>query len=210
MIDLKNVESLEIAAFKKKILKFYITLCDDIRKRFNFEDEHIKFATNFSPYNIKHKKVAQSIAKFINLFPQINNFDIEEANIEWKFDNTEEFWKQVIDTKNDLNKPLFPSLSSTIIPTIFIIAASSASAERGFSSLALNKTKIRNQLHIDSCCAILIIKDEMRQFGGVLNWEPPRNIFIITPRAPNIAAMLPQYCFKYCRNIAMSALQQCK
>lgn len=171
--------------FLKHILSFYIELSNQIKKRVNFNDKHLIFARNFLPSVVKSKKT-RSIATFINIFPQIQ-CDIESVNSEWQLlseqdnlndfsDNIAEFWNSVSKLKNTLNEQMFPNLME-VVKTILTLPHSSASAERGFSQLSLNKNKLRNRLDVKTCAAILIVKDYISRvcLNNVINWEPPNS-----------------------------------
>lgn len=77
--------------------------------------------------------------------------------------------------KNSLNEPMFSNLM-VIVKVILILPHSSASVEREFSQLTLNKTKIRSRLNIDTISAILLIKDSLRLQWGNQKWEPSKKL----------------------------------
>lgn len=170
-----------IGNFKRHVLSFYIELCKQVKNRFNFEDNCLMYASNFSPSKMKLKTV-DSVSDFVNLFPQIE-CDIETVNLEYqsvldldlnKFSNSvDDFWKEIFIMKNDLNNPMFPNLSK-VVKVVLTLPHSSAAAERGFSQFMLNKTKLRNRLATETCAAILIVKGGLRDDAET--WEPPKNL----------------------------------
>lgn len=89
--------------------------------------------------------------------------------------NISEFWNKIQKMKNSLNEPMFSNLM-VIVKVILILPHSSASVEREFSQLTLNKTKIRSRLNIDTISAILLIKDSLRLQWGNQKWEPSKKL----------------------------------
>jgi hypothetical protein len=71
VIENKTLTQSECDNFKKPVLKFYITLCNQIKSRFNFKNKYLTFASKFAPSNVK-VSAEPSVAGFINLFPQID------------------------------------------------------------------------------------------------------------------------------------------
>lgn len=67
------------------------------------------------------------------------------------------FWKDVKDIKKDDNEMLFSNLSK-FVRLIFCLPHSSAYVERIFSTINLNKNKIRNRLSTDILSGILHTK----------------------------------------------------
>lgn len=170
----------ELEGFLKHVLAFYVELTSQLKKRFNFNDKYLLFASKLSPSAVKEKKVS-SLASFINLFPHIP-CDIEDVNTEWQLlkeqdltnfsNDPAEFWEAIFNIKNSLNEQMFPNVSK-LVKIILTLPHSSAAAERGFSQLSLNKSKLRNRLSIKTCSSILIVKDYIKiTFNNVGDWEP--------------------------------------
>jgi hypothetical protein len=170
--------------FRLRVLDFFIELCNQVRKRFNFNDKYLQYAAYFTPEVALSGEIL-SIADFAVLFPNIE-IDIESANTEWqllseitlkdcnKQTDINAFWKTVSEQKNGCDNLMFPNLM-IIVKTIFSLPHSSAAAERCFSQLALIKTSLRNKLLITTCAAILSVKDKLKTVpGGSLEWKPNR------------------------------------
>lgn len=165
IIKHKHLSNIEIDNFKKNVLKFYTTLCSQIKNRFNFQVKFLKVASK-APINAKGGRDV-SVARFINLFPQTDCV-IEHVNTAWKIlmeqnvndlsSDSSKFWNQIENIKNSLNEHHFNNLFQ-IIEVIMILSHSSASVERGFSQLTPNRTKIRNRLSIKTVGIILITKN---------------------------------------------------
>lgn len=144
-MELKNNTLLnfaEIKKFKLRALDFYIELCVQIKKRFDFEDPHLIYASNFTPEKVLSGEIL-SIADCKNLYP-ILDIDIEEVNSEWQLlpeleavksisdKDLIDFWKSVPKIKNGLDKPMFPNLIK-IVQFVLCLPHSSAACERAFS-----------------------------------------------------------------------------
>lgn len=71
--------------------------------------------------------------------------------------NFESFWQQCLSLKHESGQSAFPMLRK-FMDIIFCLPHSSAAAERGFSAINLNKTKIRNKLENETLCGILHTK----------------------------------------------------
>lgn len=170
----------DIHNFKLRALEYYIELCSQIKRRFNFKDKHLELASNFTPTMAMSGNIL-SIANFINLYPNIE-IDIEAANAEWQLlpdivtfsenTNINEFWKKVNNLKSMDDTLTFKNLMK-IVKVILALPHSSATAERIFSQLALIKTCLRNRLLVTTVSSILHIKDKMKYIpNGAIGYKP--------------------------------------
>lgn len=75
--------------------------------------------------------------------------------------NITDFWKKISEMKSRNNTPLFPKLCKFVF-NIFSLPHSSATVERIFSQVNLNKTKIRNKLSTDTLQGILHTKQLLK------------------------------------------------
>jgi hypothetical protein len=71
------------------------------------------------------------------------------------------FWQRVAETKNELGQSMFNSLME-VVKCILSLPHSSAAAERVFSQLTINKTKLRNRLNIVTVSHILSVKENSK------------------------------------------------
>lgn len=95
-----------------------IELRKQIKKSFSFEDEHLIFASNFTPVNVIEGK-KHSITEWCFLLPYLN-LDTEIVNTEWQIllemvNSLKEigvtlFWRKVAESKNGLGQAMFPNL----------------------------------------------------------------------------------------------------
>ncbi|KAB0790539.1 hypothetical protein PPYR_15060 [Photinus pyralis] len=173
-----DITNNDLHSFRLRCLDFYIELCTEIRRRFNFKDKHLNFISNFVP------KVALSklsLTEGFTLFPDINlNYDI--VNQEWQLlseskelhkhsHNLEEFWSAVNVTKNELGEPIYGNLME-LVTVGLITPHSSATVERVFSQMFLIKTDIRNSLLVETVEAILHLQISVKQSGSTMLWDP--------------------------------------
>lgn len=168
LIQNKNLGTQEVQNFKVKALHFYVELCVEIKKRFNFSDQNLQFASLFTPQVALSGNVL-SIVKFKNLYPTLD-VDIELANTEWQLlgemdshfseykNDLTQFWTAVSEKKNSLQLPMFANLMN-VVKYVLTLPHSSAACERMFSLMALIKSKLRNKLLINTCSSILHVKD---------------------------------------------------
>lgn len=164
----------EFQKFRVNALAFYVEPCSQIKKRFNFIEPVLKFLSNFTPSQAVSGEIL-SILEITQFFPQLN-VDLESLNSEWRYlaDATdieqksglsfEEFWSYILNCKNSLDLPMFPTLGK-VIQCIMCLPHSSACAERIFSQVNLLKTKIRNRLEVDTYDAILHAEDMMGNYN---------------------------------------------
>lgn len=155
--------------FKVQCLKFYIELIDQIYKRFPFPSDFV------NGIKLIHFIRPPNISKIISLGNLLNSnmlkhfiSDIYALDREWRLLRNNDciipllersaidFWKKIGTIKNGDNSPAFPNLIKLVS---FIFTLPHSSVERIFSSINLNKTKIRNRLNMDALSGILRSKD---------------------------------------------------
>jgi hypothetical protein len=106
--------------------------------------------------------------------------DVDKVNNEWQllgendllkqYANTDLtlFWKKVAETKNELGELMFGNLME-IVKCVLSLPHSSAAAQRMFSQLPLNKTKLRNRLNITTMSNIMAVKQNIRD--GIIHCQ---------------------------------------
>lgn len=112
-----------------------------------------------------------------NLFRHFIN-DISSLDREWRllrnnasivqlYDlDAMKFWQEMGKLQRGDNTPYFPNLNH-LVSIVFTLPHSSASVERVFSQINLNKTKIRNRLNTDTLNAILHTKNLISSKDGI-------------------------------------------
>jgi len=161
-----NFSNQEKYEFFTNCLNFYIECSHQIYKRFPFNSEHMKLLKSITVLDPKNIKKTISVAPIVANFPKLN-INMNDIDREWRLlrnhnldFNLElmEFWKTVKDLKNGDNLEEFSTLNS-FVSYVLTLPHSSASVERLFSSINLNKTKIRNRISTDTMTGILHSKN---------------------------------------------------
>lgn len=174
LIEKSNLNNNEILNITNNCINFYIELCDQILKRFDFSDK-FKSLTTINPSFIMNNNI-DSLFQILKEFPNlINEEDVQTIDSEFRelklidlknIINQSDltllsFWKQISEIKSVNCNYLFPKLSS-FIQKILVLPHSSANVERIFSHVNLNKTKQRNRLEPDTLEGILYTKDFLK------------------------------------------------
>lgn len=126
-------------------------LLDQIKVRFPFEREELKHMSILNPDNVFNKKHPSVIPLAISFSNVISQNDYNAIDSEWRLlmnselenvdskTSYEDFWNSVRSIKNGLGQPMFPLLLK-LADHIDILPHSSATVERVFSAVNLNKT----------------------------------------------------------------------
>lgn len=161
---LKDLDE-DIIKFQKTCRQFLITLASQIYKRFPFREKPIqmlKYISFLDPILLKEFRSISCIAEFFKM-------DIEEAHRDFKelkrtfIHNTEtdfiKFWKKVriVASLSGEESGQF-RIVLEIVDRIMVLPHSSATCERVFSTINLNKTKVRNKLSTNSLIGLLHCK----------------------------------------------------
>lgn len=173
----------ELLNFRKNCLNFLIESCQQIYKRFDFKNKSVvilKELVIISPSEVLSKK-HMSIAPLAVLFPSlVPNNELNDIDREWRslrnidltgFENLniEEFWVKISKLKLGDESLLCPTLSRFVF-NLFSLPHSSATVERVFSQINLNKTKIRNKLSTETLTGIMHTKVLMK-IGNCYDFE---------------------------------------
>lgn len=167
-------------------LNFYIEGAHQFYKHFPFNSSYIKSLKALSfldPNNISN---IVSIAPAATHFEIILNMDLNDLDREWRLlknsiedynNETIAFWKAVKDMKKGDDSELFP-LFNKLIKLILTLPHSSAATERVFSTINLNKTKIRNRLETKTLSGMLNSKNILNfQKKSCYNFEINEEMF---------------------------------
>lgn len=173
--DTHHLTETEMANFRKHCLEFFIESCKQIYNRFNPKDSSMQILKKIkiiSPSEVlskKHNSIAPLAVEFPNLIKQN---ELNDIDVEWRLlrnvdirdlveMNISNFWKKISEMKTSDDTPLFPKLCKFVY-YIFTLPHSSATVERIFSQVNLNKTKIRNKLSTDTLQGILHTKQLLK------------------------------------------------
>lgn len=162
--------------FRLHCLKFYIELCKNPLKKFDFENDFLKCVEYLSPANVIKGQV-KSISKLCSFVPTvIGSENIQEVDDEWRelrhFNfkqcnllqekSIERFWEVVLSAKRCNGSEMFPFLKKFVY-AVLSVTVSTANVERIFSQINLNKNKTRNRLEVPTLCGILRTKDFLKK-----------------------------------------------
>lgn len=166
----------ELLNFRKHCLEFLIEGCHQIYKRFdpkNKSTQILRKLTIISPSEViskEHNSIASLAIEFPNLVSsddELNTLD-QEWRILRNIDfsdflglNIHEFWQKISQMKLGDNSAKFQKLCNFIF-NLFCLPHSSATVERVFSQVNLNKTKIRNKLSSETLTGILHTKELLK------------------------------------------------
>lgn len=192
-LEQNPIDSKEYEKVRLSILSFYIELCIQIRKRFNFEDDCLKLLSKFQPQIAMSGKIPSIIEASKFFKKTVTN--IEKLNNEWRllpeisylksFENLpfNEFWVNVFEMKNELQEEMFPNLNK-LIKAVMCLPHSSASAERIFSKLNMIKTDLRNRLSVETCNSIMLAT-ELKDQDTCYTWQPSDDLLGRKPKRNN-------------------------
>lgn len=183
-LEVKLVKIDEIKRIKKLIKDFYIELCNQILKRFDFTNQALSAISWFDPEIALSGKIS-NITKILTVFPMFNSKS-EEWRLIASTQNLNElnkevtsFWTMLGTIKNSIGINLFSNISN-VAKAVITLPHSSAVAERVFSQTNLTKTKLRNRLHTSTTSALLSAKDYLKFTESdkkfCFNWEPTQKM----------------------------------
>lgn len=160
----------EKTIFYTNCLNFYVECACQIYKRFPFNSTEVSCLKTLQFLDSKQIKTIPSIGPAAKYFENRLNIDLNDIDREWRhlrnvdmdFDvDVSEFWKIVLNIKDGDNNHTFPLLNK-LVSLVLILPHSSATVERLFSVINLNKTKIRNKLSTDTITGILHCKNVLK------------------------------------------------
>lgn len=166
--------------FRVMAMNFYLSLVHQIRQRMNANDETLTSLKLIDPENIKQRKFP-SLAPLLTRFPRIvDETEMQAADDEYRelrnlnwistadVSDSVGFWGKVLSTRRTSGEYAFPTLKR-FIPTMLSLPHSSATVERVFSAVNLNKTKLRNRMSNSSLEGILAAKEYAETHKGGKN-----------------------------------------
>lgn len=175
-----QTETSEILNIKRNLVNFYVELCTQIRKRFDFGQNKTQLLKFLDMKEIVTGKLP-TILPILRAFP-FHKVDEEQLNIQWRslIGNKEilekyydpditKFWSHLKTQTNALGEFVYEGLASFML-VLCSLPHSSASAERKFSTLNLIKTEIRNRLNTSTVENMMFCKELIRTKENI--WEP--------------------------------------
>lgn len=148
--------------FRLKCLDFYIEAISQIWKRFPFNSREVqilKLLTILHPSNISStESIGPLASRFPNMVTDVNTLDREFRYLKYSgcdFSLGEiEFWRNICNIEKGDGSLVYPELAK-FVKILFSLPHSSASVERLFFYINLNKTKLRNRLGATTISGIL-------------------------------------------------------
>ncbi|KYN29921.1 hypothetical protein ALC57_00622 [Trachymyrmex cornetzi] len=171
----EKITAQEKQDIKLRCLDFYIESAHQIYLRFPFNAPHIQALKYLAFLDPKKMDSIISLGPVATYFENILlKVDLNELDREYRLlrnsnvnKNQEilEFWREVGNLKKGDNTRAFPVITQFAFD-ILCLPHSSACVERIFSTINLNKTKVRNRLGTESLIGILHTKRYIHENGG--------------------------------------------
>ena len=163
--------------------EFYIEASSQIKRRFPIGDLTIKLLQVIDP-NASHSEFP-SLVPLATRFPNfLHPSKIQRLDDEWRrlgigplpFEHTdmdpEEFWHRMSQISDGTEVPPFQVLCH-FMQTLLCLPHSNVDVERTFSEVTAIKTKKRNRLKVKTICALLQVKNAVKETGGCTKFSPP-------------------------------------
>lgn len=190
-LDEKKLAEVDLFKIRLNVRNFFITIVNQISKRFNFNNDVLINLAIINPKNVMNK-VNPSIYPLLKHFPELYDPEelqliddefrgIQNITVIWNHKEIEsidgpEFWSEVLSTRRVGGEWAFPLLRR-IIPILLSLSHSSVAVERIFSTYNLNKTKVRNSLSTASMKGILAAKEYVKTH------QTPKGVVEVTAEA---------------------------
>lgn len=182
--------------FLKTCKAFVRTCCNEVKHRvFETDNDSMIDRSMFHPENALSERFHQDHPNLEGVLEKFSAFIADEdkklIGEEWRSimsyeiprrmmqgKDIDEFWIELMDyTEENTDRPLFKNLSKFALLTL-LIPNSNASAERLWSKLNFEKTKLRNRLHFSTLRSILFAAQMIRDQGGAIAFEPSEDMII--------------------------------
>lgn len=185
----KNVDM--VTDVRRRCRLFMIKLCEEIKKRFQLQDDIWKMASLFNPEKVLDpttRDAMPSLAPLVTKIPRLYDGDLQTIDNEWRnLDSTPipleitqqtckpvDFYKKLGSLKFE-NTYMFKTVT-TFALNILALPVTNTDAERLFSKLNLIKTDIRNNISIDSVKALTYISESVKEQGCCYNFQPSESL----------------------------------
>lgn len=173
----------DIYDFRVRCKCFLVKLTNEIRKRYDFDNDILSKLHIFNPKTVV---VPDSLFDIMNCLPRlVNDLDIQDVDSQWRmyirerkdkiscnFENLDNYWHHVSMLTDYNNKYIYKSLG-TFVLRVLSLPHSNAACERVFSKVNLVKTDIRNRLNTNTTSNILLASEHVKSVGGC-------NMFVAT------------------------------
>ena len=173
----------DVQYFLKKVQEFYIEAASQLKRRFPIGDSTIRLLQVIDP-NAKHSEFPSLVplaTRFPNFLPPSK---LQRLDDEWRrlgigplpFEHEdmdpEEFWHRLSLISDGTDTPPLQVLC-LFMQTLLCLPHANVDVERTFSDVTAIKTKKRNRLKVSTVCALLQVKNAVREAGGCTKFSPP-------------------------------------
>lgn len=176
-----------ICDVRRRCRTFLVTACMEMKKRFPLDSKMLEMCTLLTVANCVDKNVLKetpSLSDLAQELPRIYQGDLQQLDDEWRNlpnlnipenvktqNNPEVFFEWLSTLKSDKGTPIFKSLPVFAL-RILSLPTSNADAERIFSKVNLNKTKVRNKLSLHTQANIVLTSETASGSGGCVAFNP--------------------------------------
>jgi hypothetical protein len=177
----------DLDRFRVHCLNFYVECAKQMFTRFPFNSSYMQSLKTLQFLDPSKKEEIQSISHTVSAFESISDINAVELDREWRVlrntdivmgedKSTLSYWRKVQNCKKGNNEDMFPVLIR-FVAFIFTLPHSSATVERIFSAVNLNKTKTRNRLGSKSLSGILRTKNVLQKTqSSCFNFEITKDL----------------------------------
>ena len=186
-INVNNMNEF-IYQFRRDCRQMMIKLCQEIKKRFDMDDDLLRMISFFHPmkvFNYSSRQHLPSLGPLVRKMPRIYTGDIQMLDDEWRnLDSItlpDEFqpsdncgvvhFYQKLGSFQECGIYYLKNLSIFSLQ-ILALPVSNVDAERLFSKLNLIKTDIRNRLNVDSVKSLILISESVKDAEACYLYEP--------------------------------------
>jgi hypothetical protein len=167
--------------FFNNVRNYYITLVAEIRSRFDKNDKIFEYSSHMKPSNLKSLQTLSSLAVHTKLNLDILELDrelqfLKEENVNFNKDFLN-FYEEISQIKKGDGTLAYENIIR-LVKYILVIPHSSATVERIFSAINLNKTKTRGRLENETLSALRHGKSILKRMSQTCyNFQPPKSMF---------------------------------
>lgn len=184
-----------ITHIRLRCMTFLIRLCQEIKKRFDFNNKLWMLTRYLHPRQVMDptaRSIMPSLSDLMDELPRISNiFDKQTVDNEWrnvqfyKFpDHLKDlkhdickFYAHLMTIKDDMGHFQYRTLA-TFALNVLSLPTSNADVERLFSKLNLIKRKQRNCLHMNTVKSLMVLSEISLQQGDCRTFEPSPNMLL--------------------------------
>lgn len=170
---------------KQNLIQFVKTLIYEIRAKLPTNFKLLEKISSFSVKNVflcNPENTLNVIREFEDDVNEIEELENSLKNLklyQWKnLDRTDQFWIEVYQFKNSVNKNPFQKLSLFVLK-LLSYPYSNAEVERAFSAMNFFKNKIRNRMALNTVNSLIHIKYGLQSSSACCSsYDLPASVFV--------------------------------